>query len=1259
MKEGSPSTRRGGVPRVLLRGAWWSLALMTAIGSSASLAQVTAPIPPLSEDRVYAVGVPDEYGALRDEIARLERESPQTYRVVVLRSAGSGRRAIRDYLDALVERWEEQARRGPATFDRRAGRDRRRPAEPADHRAGRGGIAGAIRVPRPLHRTRAARAHLYPHAKAGNTERGLRVLVGQIDRWIAERDQELKCRREEIAAREARLRTDVQAALESGRGLRDEARRQLDERKAAGLALGRRKLGSGPPRANSTRQASGWPAAERGPRPGSTGPAVAPGCARRDPTPLARQAENDDRLQAASARAGEVLGEVEAMDRRGLPVEPIRARPRRGEEPDRTGRELNLSEPDRSADLIARAERGARDALAHARSLPDLSRQATEKLAALASLERAARAEFERARRPASSTRPWRRDWAAASGRLATARERAGTDPRAAVADLDEAERSLRSIRDRAAGAANRHHYATRTLPALILGFAIVAAATIFGGSGIVAARPSGPSTRIPGVPRAGRRPDGAGSTPCGTAQEARRRPTPTTRPRCRSDPAAVPGDRGGPEPALGPLAPRHGGLGEGAGSPARVRPSARRSSRRPASSSSGGEFRGDHRRGRVCRERRRPAEPGRTEQAREALKRVAEALCRVPPVARGAAGRGPAARRPYRTGVRSRSSPCRPAPSAIATADPIGAGEALANAKALEALAALARTASGGSGASGVPRRSAARSRTWRAGPRNCAAGASGWPRRRPTPTPGSTRPAGSSMRPCRVARGGRPGRRRAGCSTGPDRPSTPPPRGSTGTSRPASRSPASGRRSREARGPARARSAAEAARLVEDLQANFAAGRGRRWRAPRRRPGPCSKRPGSGLAEADRAASDEAQAFVLAAASWPRPRAAPAPSGSWPRWSSGMEPWLPGRAGPRPTSAGSRASSPAVPVLRAKPGGDRPRGRAVAGGGRACRVGSRGAIAGPAARLADLRTRVEALRRGLAVAQEQAEADVEGYRRTAERLDAGPAAGPQVEALLGGEEKDRPPANQRYRAAARALAEFERDARIDPGSWDRRLRRLDEIADGPGPGRGAGRPGHQRWPTPRSPRSPRPPGRSARPAPITSRGSPSTSGPAEAQLEQGPGLPGARRTSRRSSRPTPRSIRPARRSTGPPTRRAGDDERPARAGVRHVRRADHRRRPCRRAPAARRSCPGREPAGSAGRSTRPGSYFGRRDLGPGSPAALDERGRRGACGPAARVEADDRPAPTRLARRRAGGRISPGTSSSAGPRRSRRRCA
>src|SRR5262249_8041973 len=88
----------------------------------------------------------------------------------------------------------------------------------------------------------------------------------------------------------------------------------------------------------------------------------------------------------------------------------------------------------------------------------------------------------------------------------------------------------------------------------------------------------------------------------------------------------------------------------------------------------------------------------------------------------------------------------------------------------------------------------------------------------------------------------------------------------------------------------------------------------------------------------------------------------------------------------------------------------------------------------------------RIDVVRQGAAVALRQGQEDVAGFRRVLEKLDRVRQKSQAVGGLLRQEDKDRPPANQRYRAAVDALARFEGGA-VAPGDWDRLLQRLDEI--------------------------------------------------------------------------------------------------------------------------------------------------------------------------------------------------------------------
>jgi len=71
------------------------------------------PYPAFSGDRVYVAGVPDRFDGLSDLIKRLEKTSPQTYYVAVVKSFGDGEHAAQHYVDELFRIWRsEAARRG-------------------------------------------------------------------------------------------------------------------------------------------------------------------------------------------------------------------------------------------------------------------------------------------------------------------------------------------------------------------------------------------------------------------------------------------------------------------------------------------------------------------------------------------------------------------------------------------------------------------------------------------------------------------------------------------------------------------------------------------------------------------------------------------------------------------------------------------------------------------------------------------------------------------------------------------------------------------------------------------------------------------------------------------------------------------------------------------------------------------------------------------------------------------------------------------
>src|SRR5208283_6161202 len=98
-----PRARSTGL--IVLMGLWIVAGLV-----GRSHAQEKSPIPEYTGDRVYvAPDVPGSYQTLSQAIKELERSSPQTYFVVVVRYAGQGPDAATRYVEDLYDTWRTQA----------------------------------------------------------------------------------------------------------------------------------------------------------------------------------------------------------------------------------------------------------------------------------------------------------------------------------------------------------------------------------------------------------------------------------------------------------------------------------------------------------------------------------------------------------------------------------------------------------------------------------------------------------------------------------------------------------------------------------------------------------------------------------------------------------------------------------------------------------------------------------------------------------------------------------------------------------------------------------------------------------------------------------------------------------------------------------------------------------------------------------------------------------------------------------------------
>jgi hypothetical protein len=326
------------------------------------------------------------------------------------------------------------------------------------------------------------RPHFFPYARSRDYVRGLRVLLAQIDRWINEHDQALARRSAEAAAREARLKSDAQAAVDGTRRLLDETRKELAARQAAGFQGA----------ALDTRVRAAAADFDAASQRLAVSPSEALDLAQRSQRALVeimdalrrstlQQAESDRAIHAASGHAAELLKAIEQASRAGLPVAALQAELDAANSQIEQARGRLVPEPDKAATLAAGAERALEAALEHARLLPELHRQVTAKAAAVAALERSAGAEFDRARRGGVAERNLENDWQRANQTLKAARAAAGTDPARALAAFKEAETTLGEIQQSARTRLARHQFLTRTLPLTVLGLLALAVLGVLG----------------------------------------------------------------------------------------------------------------------------------------------------------------------------------------------------------------------------------------------------------------------------------------------------------------------------------------------------------------------------------------------------------------------------------------------------------------------------------------------------------------------------------------------------------------------------------------------------------------------------------------------------------------------------------------------------------------------------------------------------------------------------------------------------------
>lgn len=213
-----------------------AILLASVTGSSG---QSVPTVPEFTGERIYLVGSPQGIDAqsIKREIGRIEQASRQSYFVVAVRNAGPGADSTRKFMDRIAEAWPDQARKRGLRFDVKRvvvivlGVENRKIV-----------ILGGTELQQkfafrdPYIDRELVRPYFTPIAQKGDLTQALRVLVEQTDRWITAKDKEQALRQSEIAARSLQLRKEADGAIAETRGELAETQALLKTRHEEGLA---------------------------------------------------------------------------------------------------------------------------------------------------------------------------------------------------------------------------------------------------------------------------------------------------------------------------------------------------------------------------------------------------------------------------------------------------------------------------------------------------------------------------------------------------------------------------------------------------------------------------------------------------------------------------------------------------------------------------------------------------------------------------------------------------------------------------------------------------------------------------------------------------------------------------------------------------------------------------------------------------------------------------------------------------------------
>jgi septation ring formation regulator EzrA len=166
-----------------------ALSSILSFSSTHAAAQDPTPIPEYTGERVYVRDVPDLYAGLNATIRELERSSPQSYFVVVVRSAGPGDAAATDYVQEVYRTWRDQAKARSLKLDPErsvivlvALENRRVAVRPGTVLREKLGLSNEVI------REELIRGAFRPSAEAGKFPEAIASLLAATNNFLAQRD---------------------------------------------------------------------------------------------------------------------------------------------------------------------------------------------------------------------------------------------------------------------------------------------------------------------------------------------------------------------------------------------------------------------------------------------------------------------------------------------------------------------------------------------------------------------------------------------------------------------------------------------------------------------------------------------------------------------------------------------------------------------------------------------------------------------------------------------------------------------------------------------------------------------------------------------------------------------------------------------------------------------------------------------------------------------------------------------------------------